>query len=283
MAAAGLGRSGAWGEPITCTCLACVALTPWLFCGTAAENAKTKLCTRWGVHGLDHATAPCARSTQPPCCCCSWVHAALPRACRGCRHDGQAPWTGLHAMLLHAAGASSPLLAALHTRRWMAGECRFGDRCNFAHGEEELRAMPPREGGGSGGGVGGGGGGGMYRGGYGGGRGYGGGGGYGGRGRVSKRFPAPAALIQRQRPKREGRLVAAVLLPCPPCCSSLSLPPLRRLSAPASNLGVPGLRPRGACRADTTTMAAAAMAVAATVRCAAAMPPHPRARHVPLA
>lgn len=29
--------------------------------------------------------------------------------------------------------------------RWMAGECRFGDRCNFAHGEEELRRLPPRD------------------------------------------------------------------------------------------------------------------------------------------
>ncbi|GAX86155.1 hypothetical protein CEUSTIGMA_g13568.t1 [Chlamydomonas eustigma] len=24
--------------------------------------------------------------------------------------------------------------------RWMQGDCRFGDRCNFAHGEVELRA-----------------------------------------------------------------------------------------------------------------------------------------------
>ncbi len=28
--------------------------------------------------------------------------------------------------------------------RWRAGHCRFGDRCNFAHGEEELRKMPAR-------------------------------------------------------------------------------------------------------------------------------------------
>jgi Zinc finger C-x8-C-x5-C-x3-H type (and similar) len=42
----------------------------------------------------------------------------------------------------------------------MGGECRFGDRCNFAHGEQELRSLPPRDpyGGGRGGfGAGGGG------------------------------------------------------------------------------------------------------------------------------
>jgi hypothetical protein len=26
----------------------------------------------------------------------------------------------------------------------MSGDCRFGDRCNFAHGEHELRSLPPR-------------------------------------------------------------------------------------------------------------------------------------------
>lgn len=29
--------------------------------------------------------------------------------------------------------------------RWQNGECRFGDRCNFAHGETELRSLPPRD------------------------------------------------------------------------------------------------------------------------------------------
>lgn len=32
--------------------------------------------------------------------------------------------------------------------RWQQGDCRFGDRCNFAHGEDELRKLPPREDGG---------------------------------------------------------------------------------------------------------------------------------------
>jgi len=41
--------------------------------------------------------------------------------------------------------------------RWMSPEgCRFGDRCNFAHGEHELRKLPPRSGAGPGGGRGGG-------------------------------------------------------------------------------------------------------------------------------
>ncbi|KAJ9533403.1 hypothetical protein QJQ45_026452 [Haematococcus lacustris] len=28
--------------------------------------------------------------------------------------------------------------------RWLQGHCRFGEACNFAHGETELRALPPR-------------------------------------------------------------------------------------------------------------------------------------------
>jgi hypothetical protein len=31
--------------------------------------------------------------------------------------------------------------------RWANGDCRFGDRCNFAHGEQELRRIPGQEGG----------------------------------------------------------------------------------------------------------------------------------------
>lgn len=71
-------------------------------------------------------------------------------------------------------------------QRWMQGDCRFGDRCNFAHGDHELRKLPegaPPPGAGYGG-RGGGNFGGRGRG-YGGGRGGPGGrGGYGG-GRVS--------------------------------------------------------------------------------------------------
>lgn len=52
--------------------------------------------------------------------------------------------------------------------RWQNGNCRFGDRCNFAHGDQELRQLPPRSprGGGAGGGRGRGGGRGGYDGGY---------------------------------------------------------------------------------------------------------------------
>lgn len=30
--------------------------------------------------------------------------------------------------------------------RWLAGDCRFGSRCNFAHGSHELRKVPPKPG-----------------------------------------------------------------------------------------------------------------------------------------
>eukprot|EP00210_Caulerpa_lentillifera_P001164 g1120.t1 len=30
--------------------------------------------------------------------------------------------------------------------RWLAGDCRFGSRCNFAHGSHELRKIPPKPG-----------------------------------------------------------------------------------------------------------------------------------------
>ena len=30
-------------------------------------------------------------------------------------------------------------------RRWEGGFCRFGDRCNFAHGDDELRNLPARQ------------------------------------------------------------------------------------------------------------------------------------------
>ncbi|KAJ9506873.1 hypothetical protein QJQ45_020231, partial [Haematococcus lacustris] len=47
-------------------------------------------------------------------------------------------------------GASPPVPHQIRTfpcgwyRRWLQGHCRFGEACNFAHGETELRALPPR-------------------------------------------------------------------------------------------------------------------------------------------
>ncbi|KAL4447821.1 hypothetical protein ABPG75_005040 [Micractinium tetrahymenae] len=89
--------------------------------------------------------------------------------------------------------------------RWEAGHCRFGDRCNFAHGEEQLRQLPPRTGGGRGRGRGGEGG---YReeggGGRGGGRGQG-GYGRGGAGRGLANGQTPEAQQQQQPPQQQQR------------------------------------------------------------------------------
>lgn len=43
---------------------------------------------------------------------------------------------GLIAVALDTTSASG-----LTVCRWMNGDCRFGDRCNFAHGETELRKL----------------------------------------------------------------------------------------------------------------------------------------------
>jgi hypothetical protein len=79
--------------------------------------------------------------------------------------------------------------------RWMSGDCRFGDRCNFAHGEHELRSLPPRS---DDFGRGRGGFGGPPRGGFGGrGMGYG-----GGRGRVSSRGGRGVVCSQPSKPRQ---------------------------------------------------------------------------------
>lgn len=36
------------------------------------------------------------------------------------------------------------LIPSTRIIRWEAGNCRFGDRCNFAHGDDELRDLPAR-------------------------------------------------------------------------------------------------------------------------------------------
>jgi hypothetical protein len=97
--------------------------------------------------------------------------------------------------LLFAHPYTCPLWPAV-CQRWEAGHCRFGDRCNFAHGDDELRQLPPRHT--SGGGSSGGGGRGRGRGpdsGYreeGGGAGRGGG---GGRGQVCRARQAGRQLL----------------------------------------------------------------------------------------
>lgn len=46
-------------------------------------------------------------------------------------------------MLLLCTCTQAPA-KALPSCRWLNGDCRFGDRCNFAHGETELRQIPGR-------------------------------------------------------------------------------------------------------------------------------------------
>ena len=43
----------------------------------------------------------------------------------------------LRPMWHRASGRSLPLC------RWQEGRCTFGERCNYAHGEAELRPLPP--------------------------------------------------------------------------------------------------------------------------------------------
>ncbi len=86
----------------------------------------------------------CATMPHCSCCCCN-VYAA-PHMPHTSRHHLSRPHTRAMVSIL------SQLQTQMRTRRWQSGECRFGDMCNFAHGEAELRPMPPR--GGQGGGRG---------------------------------------------------------------------------------------------------------------------------------
>ena len=51
---------------------------------------------------------------------------------------------GLASSAPHTANGDAEQLKPLGGPRWKNGHCRFGDRCNFAHGEEELRRLPAR-------------------------------------------------------------------------------------------------------------------------------------------
>jgi hypothetical protein len=136
------------------------------FRGTA-ENAKTKICMRYVIR------CTCAAMRWGECpgwfvlgifVCPVWSKDYALRAwlCPGGNRRSD------------VSHGRSCLLRI--TDRWQNGECRFGDRCNFAHGDDELRQLPPRHEGGPPGGRGRGRG--HYHGdeGYGGGRGRGGGG-----------------------------------------------------------------------------------------------------------
>ena len=88
------------------------------FRGTA-ENAKTKICMRCAPRRRAGGPAPGPRGPGP----------------RGRGPRGRArAWAGMAGWQGDGAGPG----------RWKNGHCRFGERCNFAHGEEELRKLPPR-------------------------------------------------------------------------------------------------------------------------------------------
>jgi hypothetical protein len=55
--------------------------------------------------------------------------------------------------LLHCSQNHPLHKTTIKPNSWATGDCRFGDRCNFAHGEHELRALPPRTQQGGGGGY----------------------------------------------------------------------------------------------------------------------------------
>lgn len=100
---------------------------------------RTKLCTRW-------AQGSCQYGDR-----CMFAHGDDQLRPFG----GTGPNTGAR----HAAADTSvrsehgdPAFRTKLCTRWMQGSCQYGDRCNFAHGDEELRAYGSHSGNDHGGG-----------------------------------------------------------------------------------------------------------------------------------
>ena len=56
------------------------------------------------------------------------------------------PTVCLAAVALHVCQALCLAVSpeqGVHPCRWQEGSCTFGDRCHFAHGQQEIRKLPP--------------------------------------------------------------------------------------------------------------------------------------------
>lgn len=93
------------------------------------QNAKTKICMRCGP-GYTQFELPRQ---------CVWTAQTL-----HLRHAGLHWWIISTQAPLYLFWASLICFLRRLCRRWKGGTCRFGSNCNFAHGEEELRRLPPR-------------------------------------------------------------------------------------------------------------------------------------------
>ena len=82
---------------------------------------RTKLCTRW-------AQGSCQYGDR-----CMFAHGE--EQMRAFGGDG-AP----HSRRSSASENSDPAYRTKLCTRWLQGSCQYGDRCNFAHGEEQLRS-----------------------------------------------------------------------------------------------------------------------------------------------
>ena len=83
---------------------------------------RTKLCTRW-------AQGACQYGDR-----CMFAHGEEQLRAFGGIDSSQAP-----RRTTTAAENSDPAFRTKLCTRWLQGSCQYGDRCNFAHGEEQLR------------------------------------------------------------------------------------------------------------------------------------------------